>query len=114
MAVEREVLVELVHVEGLHVADDVGAELGDVHVTEIDVLPAAVDQTAAFVFQILLRSMMKVRFRGRGRCGGPVGLPCNKNTGDYIHAQTLRCKIIKTNDIQWPKPHIHFVHGAFI
>lgn len=39
-AVGREVLVELVDVEGLDGADDVGAELGDVHDTEVDVLTA--------------------------------------------------------------------------
>ena len=114
MAVQREVLVELVHIEGLHVADDVGAELGDVHVTEVDVLPVAVDQTTAFVFRILLRSVMKVGFRGRGRCGGAVGLPCNKNTADDQHAPTLRCKTSKTNYTQWPKPFTHVIHGAFI
>lgn len=43
MAVEGEVLVKLVHVEGLHVADDIGAELRDVYVAEVDVLPVAVN-----------------------------------------------------------------------
>lgn len=43
MAVEREVLVKLVHVKGLHVADDISAELRDVYIAEVDVLPAAVN-----------------------------------------------------------------------
>ena len=37
--VEGKVLVELMHIEGLHVGDDVGAQLRDVHIAEVDVLP---------------------------------------------------------------------------
>lgn len=72
VAVERKVLVKLVHVEGLHVADDVGAELRDVHVAEVDVLPATAgfQQAAALMFQVLLGAVMVVQVRlrsGRGR-----------------------------------------------
>lgn len=114
MAVKREVLVELVHVKGLHVADDVGAELGDVHVTEVDVLPAAVDEAATFVFQILLHAVVKVRFRGRGRCGGAVGLPCHKKTSNLTSHEMLGRKMVLINNSQWRKPHIHFVYGVFV
>ena len=75
MAVEREVLVELVHVEGLHVADDISAELRDVDVAEVDVLPAAVNKTAALVLQILLHPVVQVCFGSGGWCGGTVRLP---------------------------------------
>lgn len=78
MAVEREVLVELVHVEGLHVADDLSAELRDVDVAEVDVLPVAVDKTAAFVFQILLHPVVEVCFGSSGWCRGTMGLPWKK------------------------------------
>lgn len=37
MAVGREVLVELVDIEGLDVGDDIAAQLADVHVTEVNV-----------------------------------------------------------------------------
>ena len=75
MAVEREVLVELVHVEGLHVADDISAELRDVDVAEVNVLPAAVNKTAALVLQILLHPVVQVCFGSGGWCGGTVRLP---------------------------------------
>lgn len=68
MAIEWEVLVELVHVEGLHVADDVGAEFRDVNVAEVDVLPAAVQEAAALVLQVLLYAMVQVCLRGGGGC----------------------------------------------
>lgn len=79
MAVEREVLVKLVHVEGLHVADDISAELRDVYVAEVDVLPAAVDETTAFVFQILLHPVVQICFGSSGWCRGAMGLPCGEN-----------------------------------
>lgn len=79
MAVQREVLVELMHIEGLHVADDIGAELRDVHVAEVDVLPAAVDEATGFVFQILLDAMVQVCFRSGGRCRWTMGLPFKEN-----------------------------------
>lgn len=75
MAVEREVLVELVHVEGLHVADDISAELRDVDVAEVDVLPATVNKTAALVLQILLHPVVQVCFGSGGWCGGTMRLP---------------------------------------
>lgn len=75
MAVEREVLVELVHVEGLHVADDVGAKLGDVDVAEVDVLPAAVNQTPALMLQVLLHPVVQVCFGSSGWRWGTVRLP---------------------------------------
>lgn len=68
VAVKRKVLVELVHVEGLHVADDIGAELRDVDVAEVDVLPAAVDEAAAFMFQILLHPVVQVCLGSSWRC----------------------------------------------
>lgn len=43
MTVERKVLVKLVNVEGLHIADDISAELRDVYIAEVNVLPAAVN-----------------------------------------------------------------------
>lgn len=66
MTVQREVLVKLVDVEGLHIADDISAELRDVYVAEVDVLPVAVNKAAAFVFKVLLRSMVQVCFGGGG------------------------------------------------
>lgn len=41
VAVGRQILVELVDVEPVDGADDVGAQLRDVHVAEVDVLTAA-------------------------------------------------------------------------
>lgn len=58
MAIKREVLVKLMHIKGLHVADDISAELRDVNVAEVNVLPAAVNEATAFVFQILLHPMV--------------------------------------------------------
>lgn len=75
MAVEGEVLVKLVHVEGLHVADDISAELRDVYVAEVNVLPVAVNKTTAFMFQILLHPVVQVCFGSSGRCRGTMGLP---------------------------------------
>lgn len=75
MAVEREVLVKLVHIEGLHVADDISAELRDVYVAEVDVLPVAVNKTTAFMFQIRLHPVVQVCFGSSGRCWGTMGLP---------------------------------------
>lgn len=51
-------------VEGLHIADDVCAELRDVYVAEVNVLPVTVNKTAAFVFEVLLHSMVQVCFGG--------------------------------------------------
>lgn len=75
MAVEREVLVKLMHIKGLHVADDISAELRDVDVAEVNVLPAAVNKTTAFMFQILLHPVMQICFGSSGWCRGTVGLP---------------------------------------
>ena len=75
MAVEREVLVELMHIKGLHVADDISAELRDVDVAEVDVLPAAVNKATALVFQILLHPVVQICFGSSGWCRGTVGLP---------------------------------------
>lgn len=75
MPVEREVLVKLVYVKGLHIADDIGAELRNIYVAEVNVLPAAVNEATAFVFQILLRPVVQICFGSSGRCGGTVGLP---------------------------------------
>lgn len=62
------------HVEGLHIADDVGAELGDVHVAEVDVLSAAVQQAPSLVLHVLFAPVVEVRFGGGGGCGWTVGL----------------------------------------
>lgn len=78
VTVQREVLVELVDVEGLDVADDVGAELGDVHVAEVYVLPVAVDKTAAFVFEVRLGSVVQVCFGGSGRSRWSMSLSYRK------------------------------------
>lgn len=75
MAVEREVLVKLMHIEGLHVADDISAELRDVNVAEVNVLPVAVNEATAFVFQILLYPVVQVCFGSCGWRRGTVGLP---------------------------------------
>lgn len=72
MAAGRKVLVELVHVECVHGADDVRAELGDVHVAEVDVLTAggrhgavaAICRPVAVVFVC----HVDFSFRGGGRC----------------------------------------------
>lgn len=82
MAVEREVLVKLMHVEGLHVADDISAELRDVYITEVDVLSTAVNQTTAFMFKILLHPVVQVCFGSCGWCRRTVGLPCKENMRD--------------------------------
>jgi len=74
VAVERQVLVELVHVEGLHVVDDLAAQLRDVHVAEVDVLAAALHEAAALVLQLLLAAVVEVGFGGGGWGGWPVGL----------------------------------------
>lgn len=74
MAVEREVLVKLMDVERLHIADDISAELRNVYVAEVDVLSAAVNKTAAFVFQILLHAMVQVCFGSSGGCRWTMGL----------------------------------------
>lgn len=42
MAIEGQVLVKLVDIEGIHVTDNLAAELGDVHIAEVDVLATAV------------------------------------------------------------------------
>lgn len=75
MAIEWEVLVKLMHIKGLHVADDISAELRDINVAEVDVLPAAVNQTTAFVFQIMLHPVVQVCFGSSGRCRGAMRLP---------------------------------------
>lgn len=75
MAGERKVLVKLVHIEGLHIADDISAELRDVHIAKVDVLPAAVNQTTAFMFQILLDPVVQVCFGSSWWCRGTMGLP---------------------------------------
>lgn len=80
VTVEGQVLVKLVDVEGLHVADDLAAQLGDVHVAEVDVLPTAFRQATALVLQLLLAPVVKVRLGGRGRGGGSVSLTCSQNT----------------------------------
>lgn len=75
MAIQRQILVKLVDVEGLHVADHLTAQFRDVHIAEVDVLSPAFHQTAPFMLQFLLAPVVKVRLRG-GRWGrGPVGLP---------------------------------------
>lgn len=68
MPVQREVLVKLMNIKGLHVADDISAQLTDVHIAEVNVLPAAVGKAAAFVLQVLLNSMMEICFGGGGWC----------------------------------------------
>lgn len=75
MAIEREVLVKFVNVKGLHIADDISAELRDVYIAEVNVLPAAVNKTTAFVFQILFHPVVQVCFRSSGWCRWTVGLP---------------------------------------
>lgn len=75
VAVEREVLVKLMHVEGLHVADDISAELRDVYVAEVDVLSAAVNKTTAFMLKILLHPVVQVCFGSSGWGRRTVGLP---------------------------------------
>lgn len=75
MARQREVLVKLVHVEGLHVANDVCAELRDVNVAEVNVLPAAVNKATAFVLQVLLHPVVQVCFGRSGWGRWTVGLP---------------------------------------
>ena len=75
VAVEGQVLVELVDVEGVHVPDDLTAQLGDVHVAEVNVLTPTVHQAAAFQLQLLLAPVVQVSLGGCGRGGRPVGLP---------------------------------------
>lgn len=43
MTVERKVLVKLMNVESLNIADDISAELRDVYIAKVNVLPAAVN-----------------------------------------------------------------------
>lgn len=74
MAIERQVLVKLVHVEGLHVVDDLAAQLRDVHVAEVNVLAAALHEAAALVLQLLLAAVVEVSFGGGGWGGWPMGL----------------------------------------
>lgn len=75
MAVEREVLIKLVHIEGLYVADDISAEFRDVYVAEVDVLPVAVNKTTAFMLQILLHPVVQVCFGSSGWGRRAMGLP---------------------------------------
>lgn len=42
MAIEGQVLVKFMDIEGIHVTDNLAAELGDVHIAEVDVLAPAV------------------------------------------------------------------------
>jgi glycerate-2-kinase len=77
VAIEGQVLVKLVDIEGVHVADDFTAELRDVHIAEVDVLTPAVHQTAPFQLQLLLAptgGVVQVCLGGGGRGGRSVGL----------------------------------------
>lgn len=85
VAVKREVLVELVNIKGLHVADDIGAQLVDVHITEVNVLPAAVGKAAPFVLQILLNSVVEVCFRGGGWCRWSMRLPWKEKSQQKVN-----------------------------
>lgn len=78
VAVGREVLVKLVDVESVDVADDVSAELRDVHVTEVYVLTAdGVNRAGAALHRpvaLVFVPHVKVSFRGSGRCWRPMRL----------------------------------------
>lgn len=74
MAIERQVLVKLVHIEGFHVVDDLAAQLRDVHVAEVDVLAAAFHEAAALMLQLLLAAVVEVGFGGGGGGGWSMGL----------------------------------------
>lgn len=52
--IEWQVLVKFMDVKGLHVVDDLTAQLGDVHVAEINVLSTTFHEASAFVLQLLL------------------------------------------------------------
>lgn len=65
-AVQRQVLVELAHVERAHAADDVAAELRDVQIAEVDVLSCVLRHT--------LRALMLIGLRGGRRRWRPVCL----------------------------------------
>lgn len=69
VSMRRQVLVELVDVKWLHVGDDVAAQLTDVHGTKVDALL----QRTALALQIRFAGR-QVRFGGRGRSGGTLGL----------------------------------------
>lgn len=77
--IEGQVLVEFVYVKRLDVGDDVGAQLRDVHIAEVNVLPpaTAVHQPTTLMLQITLAPMMQVGLRGGGGCGRTVRLTCN-------------------------------------
>lgn len=61
-AAGREVLVKLAHVEPVHGADDIGAELRDVHMAEVDVLAVGRGHGA-----VVFVGHMNFSFRSRGR-----------------------------------------------
>lgn len=94
VAIEREVLVKLVNVKGLHIADDISAELRDVYIAEVNVLPAAVNKSTAFMFQILLHPMVEVCFRSSGWCRWTMGLPWKKRCKSEMKVCHFKHKII--------------------
>lgn len=63
---QRQILVKFTHIEGVHVADDLAAQVGDIQVAKVDVVAAAVQQAAPFQLQLLLGPWVPV---GLG-CGG--------------------------------------------
>lgn len=71
VSMRRQVLVELVDVERLHVGDDVAAQLADVYGAEVDALL----QRTAFTLQVRFAGR-HICFGGCGRRGGTLGLTC--------------------------------------
>lgn len=87
MAVWRQVLVELVNVEGVDGADDVSAELRDVDVTEVDVLTVGRRSSAGAhcvhrLTALVFGSHVQVCLRGGGRCWRPVRLTWNAKSSE--------------------------------
>lgn len=76
--VEWQVLVELVDVKGIHVADDIGAQLRDVQVAEVDVLPSPIQVAPALMFQ----PKIQLCLGGGGGCGGTMWMAFRKDTTD--------------------------------
>lgn len=125
MAVGREVLVELVDVKSVDGADDVGAELWDVHVTEVNVLTGGGRNRAGDAVQgpmaVVFVPHVKVGFRCSWRCWRSMRLTWKPKPRK--HQSILMCwnKIVKIEDLVgignvtypvWKVMMVHLPHAS--
>lgn len=83
-ATGRKVLVKLMHVKPVHGADDVGTELRNVHMAEVNVLAIRRGRRAAAAIWVVLAIVfvchMNFSVRGRGRCWRSVRMAWTKKS----------------------------------